>query len=161
MEFALILPFMTILYFGAIEISLLIGADRKVTETASALADLVARADTVNAGEISDVFDASRALFQPYDASNVHMRISSLVEKNGAAEVDWSQGRNMEPRKAGDMVAVEAGVLPTNGSVIMAEVSYNYKTALGFFLKDGMVLQDTFFLRPRMSDTVTWSTKPS
>jgi Flp pilus assembly protein TadG len=158
-EFALILPFMAILYFGAIEISLLISADRKVTETASSLADLVARTDTINAADISNVFDASRALFEPYDVSTVQLRITSLVDKDGVAKVDWSQGRNMAPRNAGDTVTVEPGVLPSSGSVIMAEVSYNYQTALGFFLKDGMVLQETFFLRPRMSDTVTWSTK--
>lgn len=156
-EFALILPFMAILYFGAIEVSLLISADRKVTETASALADLVARTDTITAAEMTNVFDASRALFQPYDVSTVQMRVTSLVEKNGAAKVDWSKGRNMAARNAGDTVAVEPGVLPTSGSVIMAEITYNYQTVLGFFLKDGLVLHETFFLRPRMSDTVAWS----
>jgi Flp pilus assembly protein TadG len=158
-EFALILPFMAILYFGAIEVSLLISADRKVTETASALADLVARTDSINAADISNVFDASRALFEPYDASTVQMRITSLVDKDKVATVDWSQGRNIAPRNAGDTVVVEPGVLPASGSVIMAEVSYNYQTALGFFLKDGMMLHETFYLRPRMSDTVAWSTK--
>ncbi|MEP7209403.1 MAG: TadE/TadG family type IV pilus assembly protein [Alphaproteobacteria bacterium] len=158
MEFALILPFMALLYFGAIELSLLISADRKVTETASALADLVARTDTINAADVSNVFDASRALFEPYDASTVEMRITSLIDKDGVAKVDWSQGRNIAARNAGDTVTVQAGVLPASGSVIMAEVSYNYKTALGFFLKDGMVLHETFFLRPRMSDSVIWST---
>jgi Flp pilus assembly protein TadG len=156
-EFALILPFMAILYFGAIEVSLLISADRKVTETASALADLVSRTDTINTAEMSNVFDASRALFVPYDVSTVQMRVTSLVEKNGVAKVDWSKGRNIDPRNAGDNVTLDPGVLPTNGSVIMAEITYNYQTALGFFLKDGMVLHETFFLRPRMSDTVVWS----
>ncbi len=158
-EFALILPFLAILYFGAIEVSLLISADRKVTETASALADLVSRTDTINTAEMSNVFDASRALFVPYDVSTVQMRVTSLVEKNGAAKVDWSKGRNIGPRNVGDTVTVDPGVLPTSGSVIMAEISYNYQTALGFFLKDGMVLHETFYLRPRMSDTVVWSSK--
>jgi Flp pilus assembly protein TadG len=156
-EFALILPFMAILYFGAIEVSLLIGADRKVTETASALADLVARTDTIDATGMSNVFDASRALFEPYNVSTVQMRITSLVEKNGAAKVDWSKSRNMAARNSGDTVTVEPGVLPKGGSVIMAEVTYNYQTVLGFFLKDGMRLHETFYLRPRMSDTVAWS----
>src|SRR5579871_1572756 len=55
-EFALILPFMALLYFGSIEVSLLISADRKVSQTASSLADLVARVDTINPSGVSDVF---------------------------------------------------------------------------------------------------------
>ena len=156
-EFALILPFLAILYFGAIEVSLLISADRKVTETASVLADLVSRTATINAADMSNVFDASRALFEPYDVSTVQMRVTSLIEKNGVAQVDWSKGRNAVPRIVGDAVTLDAGVLPTNGSVIMAEITYNYRSVLGFFLKDGMVLHETFYLRPRASDTVVWS----
>ncbi len=41
----------------------------------------------------------------------------------------------------------------------MAEVSYDYKAALGFFLKDGMVMSQTFYVRPCMSDQVAWSAK--
>jgi Flp pilus assembly protein TadG len=158
-EFALILPFMALLYFGAIEISLLISADRKVSQTASSLADLVARVDSINPDGVNDVFSASRALFQPYDSTGVEMRVTSVIDKDGAPTVDWSQAQGMDPRHSGDAMTLDPGVLPSKGSVIMAEVTYNYQTVLGFFLKDGMVLNETFYLRPRMSDTVAWSDK--
>lgn len=155
-EFALILPFMALLYFGAIEVSLLITTDRKVTQTASALADLVARVDMMSPTEMSDVFDAARSMFAPSDVSTAKMRVTSIIDKDGVAEVEWSQARNMEAMKAGDKVTLEPGVMTTKGSVIMAEVVYPYGSTLGFFLKDGMQLRETFYLRPRQSDKVTW-----
>lgn len=155
LEFALILPFMALLYFGAIEISLMISADRKVTQTASSIADLVARTDTISTAGMSDVFDAADALFAPYTTSIAQLRVSSVIDSGaGVAKIDWSQARNAPARAKGETVKLEAGVLPTGGSVIMAEVVYPYSSVLGIFMKDGVSLHETFFLRPRNSDKV-------
>jgi len=154
LEFALILPFMALLYFGAIEISLMISADRKVTQTASSIADLVARTDTISTAGMSDVFDAADALFAPYSTSIAQLRVTSLVDTGGVAKVDWSQARNAPARAKGETVKLDDGVLPTGGSVIMAEVVYPYSSVLGIFMKDGVSLHETFFLRPRNSDKV-------
>ncbi|MDZ4759755.1 MAG: TadE/TadG family type IV pilus assembly protein [Alphaproteobacteria bacterium] len=155
-EFALILPFMALLYFGAIEVTLLIGADRKVTQTASSLADLVARTDSITQAEIDDVFEAASVLFAPFDASGVELRISSVIDDSGVAEVEWSEGRNIAARAVGDVVVLDAGVLPEDGSVIMAEVTYQYDSALGFFLQSATELNEIFYLRPRQGDKVVW-----
>ncbi len=154
LEFALILPFMALMYFGAIEVSLMISADRKVTQTASSIADLVARTDVIDATGMSDVFDAADSLFAPYSTSIAQMRVSSLVDSGGVAKVAWSKARNASARAAGEAVTLDAGVLPTGGSVIMAEVVYPYSSVLGVFMKDGVTLHETFFLRPRNSDKV-------
>lgn len=155
-EFALILPFMALIYFGAIEVSQLVSADRKVTQTASALADLVARTDRMSTSEMDDVFEASRTMFEPFDATAVKMRVSSVIDDQGVARVAWSKGKNVAPLSAGDPVTLQAGVLPAKGSVVMAEVSYPFNSLLGLVLKDGVVLNDTFYLRPRLSDKVDW-----
>lgn len=155
-EFALILPFMAVLYFGSIEVSLMISADRKVTQTASALADLVARTDAIDQPQMDDVFEAAGALFQPYDAATAQLRVTSIVDDDGKAKVAWSKGKNATPRAAGDEVALDPGVLPTGGSVVMAEVSYHYASVLGVFMKDGMQLSETFYLRPRNAPKVEW-----
>ena len=145
---------MALLYFGAIEVSLMISADRKVTQTASSLADLVARTDVIDTPGMSDVFDAANSLFTPYNTSTVQMRVSSLIDTGGVAKVAWSKARNGSERDKGSTVLVDAGVLPAGGSVIMAEVVYPYQSVLGVFMKDGVSLHETFFLRPRNSDKV-------
>jgi Flp pilus assembly protein TadG len=156
-EFALILPFMAILYFGSIEVSLMISADRKVSQTASSLADLVARTDEIDTAQITDVFDAATALFEPYNAATAQMRVTSVVDSGGGvAKVAWSKARNAAVRNVGDTITLEPGVLPTGGSVIMAEVVYPYQSALGVFMPEGMTLHETFYLRPRNSPKVEW-----
>lgn len=44
-EFALIVPIMSAMFIGAVELSQVITVDRRVTQVASATADLVARAE--------------------------------------------------------------------------------------------------------------------
>ena len=57
-EFALIAPFMILLYLGAVEIILALSIDRKITSAASALADLVAQDDVITDGEMADIMTA-------------------------------------------------------------------------------------------------------
>lgn len=148
-EFAMILPVFAVCYFGAIEVSFLMGVDRKVTGTSSSLADLVARDTTINNSEMQDIFKASSAIFSPYDGSKAKMRVTSVIMENGKVEVDWSQAKNMSPLSKGASVAVPPGVLTEGESVIMAEISFDYDSTLGFFLQDTMKMEETFYLRPR------------
>ena len=63
-EFALTLPLLTILYFGTIEASMMVETDRRVTSTASTIADLVSRTREVNYCEIEDIFYASSRIIR-------------------------------------------------------------------------------------------------
>lgn len=153
-EFALILPVFALLYFASIEVSFLMTVDRKVTRTASALGDLVARGTTITKGEVSDIFKASSALFQPYDGTKAKMRVTSIKQEKGKVEVVWSEAQNMAAYSPGDSVTVPSGLLKNGESVVMSEVSYEYKSTLGYFLPSAKVLDETFYLRPRRVDVV-------
>ena len=65
-EFALLAPIMIALYLGLVEISDGIGVDRKVSLTASALANLTAQATAISSTEMSNILDASSAIVAPY-----------------------------------------------------------------------------------------------
>ena len=66
-EFALLAPMMIGLYLGCVEISDGVGADRKVSLTAAALANLSAQVSTISTSDMTNILDASsrdhRALF--------------------------------------------------------------------------------------------------
>lgn len=159
LEFALTLPLLTILYFGMIEISLLVEADRRVTATTSTIADLVARTPEVNYCEIDDIFYASSRIIKSSDANLVKMRITSIAEdpNSGKAKVEWSQGRGGQTGHAsGTEMTVEKGIMPTNGSVILAEVEYTYDTPFQYIVKSTSKLSKRFYLRPRQSEKVMW-----
>ena len=156
-EFALMLPFMAAMYFGAIEISLLVHADRRVTNSTSAMADLTARLQEITICDVEDIFAASRQLVEGNDMGALAMRLTSITQNGaGNAEVAWSQARNMDAYFNGDLIDLPAGIMPQNGSLVMAELSYDYQALLGYHLPESMQLGESYFLRPRNSEDVEW-----
>ncbi|MGK0266474.1 MAG: Flp pilus assembly protein TadG, partial [Maricaulis sp.] len=131
-EFALIAPFMIMLYLGAVEISLALSIDRKITSAASALADLVAQDDVITDGEMDDIMTAGGVIIAPFNTAPLQIRITSVL-MNGSDEVSvqWSDAIGLSPYAAGGSAPVPAGVLQRNRSVIMVEVEYQYDTMFG------------------------------
>ena len=154
-EFALIAPVMVLIYFAVIELSFMMQVDRKVTTSTSTLGDLVARATIVTDDDLDDIFQATRMIMQPYALANSRMRVSSLTEEDGSVTVDWSDDLNWTELVVGATVVVPANLVPEGGSVILAEVEYDYTSALGYFIQSEKTLTDTFYLRPRSVESVT------
>jgi Flp pilus assembly protein TadG len=149
-EFAIILPLMTILYLGVVETATALIADRKTTAMASTAADLAAQAMVLTNSDISDIFGAARAIMQPYDASSIQIRITSASDQgNGKVRVDWSDGHNMTPRSKGQTITVPDNIVFANGSVIIAEVAYTYKSTFTEYASGDIEMTDKFYARPR------------
>ena len=157
MEFALLLPFMAALYFGAIEVSFLIQADRRVTNSTSVMADLAARLEEMDYCRVEEVFAATHQIMDPDDTGSLSMRLTSVVEDSeGASVVMWSQGRNMEAYPKSEPLDLPDGLMTSDGSLILAELDYRFNSSIGYFIEDTRNLTDQFFLRPRNSDEVVW-----
>lgn len=153
-EFALILPVFAVLFFGSVEVSFLLTVDRKVTQTASTLGDLVARGTSISSDEMNDIFAASSAIFAPYNGATAQMRVTSIEQKNGNVKVVWSRAKNMSPYSEGQSLTVPNGLLSNGQTVIFAEVNYDYNSTLGFFLPSTQKMDESFYLRPRRVDAV-------
>ena len=156
-EFALIAPVMVLLYFGGIELSFLLEADRRVTTVTATIGDLTSRAESLDTDDVADIFAASNQLILPYDPNITQLRISSLVaDENGAITVDWSDGCRTIARPPGSTVPdLPNGIVPDSGSVIMAEVSYNYQSSIQYLpVTQNINLEDRFFLRPRRTNII-------
>lgn len=148
-EFALIAPVMILIYFAVIELSFVMQVDRKVTTATSTLGDLVARSTIVTDNDLDDIFEATRMIFQPLVLTNARLRVSSLSEDSGTVTVDWSDEMNWSAHVEGSTMVVPANLVPDGGSVILAEIEYDYTSSLGYFISSGKTLTDTFYLRPR------------
>lgn len=156
-EFALIAPVLVIILLGSAEVSFMMQTDRKVTQAANALGDLVAQDTEINTGEMNDIFEAARAVLEPNPTASAKMRVTSVVDVGGGVfKVDWSRGKNMSPHAAGATLAIPAGLIPPNGSIIMSEMEYNYVSMFGQVAPGTTVLQDTFYLRPRRANKVVF-----
>src|SRR3569623_3713514 len=86
---------MICLYFGCVEVSDGVAVDRKVSLTAAALANLSAQVTTITSSDMANIFAASGAIVQPYDASKLKMTITCIsIAASKKATVKWSVTRN-------------------------------------------------------------------
>jgi Flp pilus assembly protein TadG len=158
-EFALIAPLMVLIYFGCIELNLLMRVDQRVTTTASSLGDLTARLATVSDADMQELFNAASVTMQPYPIQTARMRITSVVDNgDGQTRVTWSDGYNVLPYTTGALITVPNGLVPSPGSVIVAEVEFDYESTLGVVLDASQTLNDVFYLRPRRVTQIARST---
>ena len=155
-EFALVLPIMVALYLGGTELSHMMTVDRKVTAAASAVGDLVAQTTVVNRNEMDNIYDAAGMILSPYDTASLTMVVSSVEVTDRGDKVQWSDALHKSPRARNSEVSLPEGVRIEGTTLILAEVEYTYTPTLGSSLTDPLLLRDTFYMRPRVTDAVCW-----
>ncbi|MEQ8657513.1 MAG: pilus assembly protein [Hyphomicrobiales bacterium] len=157
-EFGLIAPFMIALWLGSIELSQTVSIDRKVSHSASALADLITQQTNLTAGEMSDIMDATQAILAPHDANNLSIEIAGVrIDGNGATEVLWSEARNGAAPATGGTYAIPSALLIPNSFLVAANLSYTHTPAVAQAITGSIELSDAFYLRPRRSDTISYN----
>jgi Flp pilus assembly protein TadG len=156
-EFAILLPIMLVMFFGTDEFGEAITIDRKVGHVASALGDLVAQSKSLSEADMQNILDASASIITPYDTGKLSIVVSQVkIDAKGKATVDWSQARNTTPLAKKAAVTLPAGVNEPSTYLIMTETHYDYKPAVGYVLTGSLDLKGQFYLRPRLSSSVTY-----
>jgi len=149
-EFALVLPALLALVFGAIEVTNILIVRADVANLSSSAADLIAQETSVGDADITNVFNALTALVYPYSTAGTKIVISSVVDDGrGGAKVAWSDAYNGAARTVGSAVTVPAGLITAGGSIVMAEVTYNYSTPSNYLIKVPVSMSNTFYSHPR------------
>jgi Flp pilus assembly protein TadG len=155
-EFALLAPLLITLYFGCVEITDGIAADRKVTLTAGALANLTSQSQTITVAGMTNILNASAAIIKPYSVGNLAATITCLkIDADGNAKVKWSATLNGTARTAGASVTLPSEALAVpNSSLVWSEVNYNYTPVVGYTITGSLPLSDQMFMSPRVSPPV-------
>jgi Flp pilus assembly protein TadG len=149
-EFALILPALLALIFGAIEVTNVLIVRADVSSVTSTAADLIAQESTVGDADMTNVFNALSALIYPYSTTGAQVVITSVIDDGkGGGKVAWSDAQNATARSVGTAVTVPTGLITTGGSVIMAEVTYSYTTPSAYLVKLPVTMSNTFYSHPR------------
>jgi Flp pilus assembly protein TadG len=162
-EFAVVLPLMLVMYFGSIQVTDAISADRQVTLVASTLAEITSRCTSVSSSDITNILGASSTVFAPFSANNATVTLSSVtIDVNGNATISWSQSSPTGSQRSGNVTnLIPQGLLVANTSVIWGEATYNYRPVIGWVITGTLQMHDQIFLRPRQSTAVTYSTTAS
>jgi Flp pilus assembly protein TadG len=158
-EFAMLLPLMLTLYFGVVEVSQGIGAQRKVTLTSRTLCDLVSRVSSIGNSDMTNALNASSSVMAPFAVSNLKATVTSVkIDATGKATVDWSDTLNGTARAKGSVVTLPTALNVANTSLIWSEVQYTYKPVMGYVVTGTLTLKDQIYMRPRLSDSVARGT---
>lgn len=165
-EFAMIVPIMFFLFVGAIEFSQALTVDRRVTQSASSTADLIARAPSqgLSVNQVDNELRIIAQLIEPYDLSALTVKIASVKAvpdpSNPAVVnyvVDWSRdnrGGTPYARNA-PYTGIPNGLLLAGESVIVAEAAYNYIPLIfSYFIRNAFNLEEKFYLKPRNASCV-------
>jgi Flp pilus assembly protein TadG len=149
-EFAIVAPVLIGLYFGVVEISDGVAADRKVSLAAATLANLTAQVSTISDSDMTNILDASSAIIAPYDASKLSITITCIsIDANKKATVAWSKSRG-GTSNTGTMTLPAALAVP-NTQLILAQASYAYTPAVGDNITGTLNLSDKMYMSPRLT----------
>lgn len=165
-EFAMIVPIMFFLLVGAVEFSQALTVDRRVTQSASSTADLVARAPSqgLTTTQVDNEMKIVEQLIEPYDLTALTVKIVSVKASAdpgnpGAVNyvVDWSRdNRGGTPyARNSTYTSIPNGLLVAGESVIVAEAAYNYTPLIfNYFIESAFSLEEKFYLKPRNASCV-------
>jgi len=164
-EFAIVVPFMLLLYVGGVELGNGMSISVKVSETAHTVADLVSQNTQVTTAQMQGILGASAATLAPYPLADnagrslITVTISEVAtDAAGKATVQWSQSFNgttvTTGRPVGQVMTLPPSLTGTsnnNVSFILGEVSYAYTPNLGYTISGTVSLRDSYYLFPRCS----------
>jgi Flp pilus assembly protein TadG len=173
-EFALIAPVMVAMLFGAVEASLAVTMDRKVTIAASTVGDLVAQDSEVTCARLQSIFAVSRTVFAPYSGVPASISVAGLKLDGTTPKVEWSvivvpdgdgnPNNDCQPSPAyplNSVVPIGADLFATNGGLVVGRVEYVYQSVGTSFFASPITLTERFYLRPRQSAKVRCTGGPT
>jgi Flp pilus assembly protein TadG len=161
-EFALLAPVMITFYFGLAEFCQGYMSQKRVSHTASAIADIVAQTSTVTKDQLDDMMALSALVMKPFATTTLTTRVTSVTRNaQGVAKVDWSRATNTTPLKTSATVTVPADLIANGESLIMAETTYDYSSPVKYVLPNVVKFSNVFYLRPRQVEMVPCTDCPT
>ena len=106
----------------------------------------------------TDIFKIGGVLMAPFPTSTLRMCLVSIIsDATGKDTVDWVEPYNVPvncPADGAVLTDIPTSVLPAGQSVIMSMASYDYNSPLKIVMPNTITFRRTFYLRPRLSDSV-------
>ncbi len=155
-EFAIVLPFMLLLYIGGAELGDGLQIQFKVTEAARTITDLVSQYITIESSDMDGILAAASSIVAPYASSNMAMTVSEVTtDAQGHGTVTWSCSLNGTPHPIGTSVTLPANLQAANISLIWGEASYPYTPPMGYVVSGTIGIYQSNYFYPRMVTSIT------
>jgi len=151
-EMAFIFPVMLLLYFGLVDITNLMSANRRVTLAASTLGDLVTQSsETIKKADLTGIYEAVEPIMDPFPSQNVKIQIFGYKKSGSSAVLSWSNSKNGSCGSAPSTTGL-ANLMTDGNDLVVSRVCVDYPPLTGMvFGTADITLQDEIILRPRQS----------
>jgi Flp pilus assembly protein TadG len=156
-EAALVFPILIMLFLGVSEFSEAFTVSRRIDVAANTAADLVARVPSVTSGDLAGIKVMIDEGIKPFPVAGLGVVITSVVaDKDNATTVAWSEalGTGVTAYGTGAPITLPEGLTVAKGSLVLAEVTYQFKSTLSTLLAGSVPLQAKAYQLPRYSAQV-------
>lgn len=175
LEFALIAPLLLSMYFVTMEVAQGIEANKKVSRVGSMVADLVTQQQSISRSELEAIMQIGSAILLPYNRSMPDITVTAIKltdETNAKAIVQWSRrlrdGAFMQGPVKGTETQVPVTLKIRDTFLIQVSAGLDYRPVLTWTAEnkaslglsaafDRIDMQESFFLRPRMTAEIVCS----
>lgn len=164
-EMALIAPVLLIMLLGMSEVAMKMHAQYKAAQTATTVADMIARYQSVTKSDIKGLLDASSKVIGSENFATkgtVILSSASKANKADSPKVSWqctgggSFAASSRLGKLGGIASLPGSLTLDEGdNVIVAEVFYSYESVIGFLDGGSAVLYNVATFRPRLGALTT------
>lgn len=160
-EFAFVMPVLLTMFFGLFEASQAIIVYMKVIDVADTVSDLVAQQKTVASANLTDYYTSGQLVMTPSPGSGLGLAIASVTfdPTTGKASVAWQVERG-GAKAMTDAAIAAAGLGSPGDSVIVAQATYTYTSALSAVLPTAITMSSRVFSRPRLVQTIPCTSSP-
>ena len=160
-EFAAILPVMSIIFLASFDGGRAIAAYMKVRSATYSLASITNQYATIASTDMTSILGATSVVMAPYNSSTPVVTVSQIeITSASAATVEWSASQGGTART---VVPSLPSALKTSSTypiyLIFAEVSYTYTPLFGFFGSGGLTFSDNLYVTPRSVSCVVYTPK--
>lgn len=161
-EFALIAPLLLALYITSFELTIGLSVSKRVTRTASTIADLVTQQSKVSTTDLQQMINVANAIFTPYTPQNLKIKVTGItLDASGNPTVAWSWAQDgSRPYANGSAVNVPTDMRSASTFLVRAEVSTTHQLLM--FMPGIMpnslqtlTLNREFFYRQRVGTSIT------
>jgi Flp pilus assembly protein TadG len=156
-EAALVFPILVMLLLGVSEFSEAFTASRRIAAAANTAADLVARTSSVTVVDLNGIKAMIDETIKPFPVAKLGLVITSVVaDEDSATTVAWSEalGTGLSAYGTGAAISVPAGLTLPKGSLVFAEIKYQFQSTLSALFVGSVPMQAKAYQVPRYSSQV-------
>jgi len=161
-EFAMILPVLTVLFLGSFDGGRAIAIYMKVRSATYSLDAITNQYSTIQSSDMTSIMGAITQMMAPYSSTPAKITITQIkISAAKAATVSWSVSQGGTAHTAGAAITVPSGLSVASTYLIFAEVSYTYTPMYGYFSAGAINLADNLYTTPRSTTCIVYTPQSS